>query len=674
MRKIFRRRFAMIMVLTMVFTCITPVQSFAGTDTLNPEADKSFDPYGGGLNSTELYIGSATGDFGLEWMKGAMRFDISGLSGNITSATLRIYISTVQNGSKLDVYGSEDTTFDETNGTAVSQDTSISVGSLTVETSDLNTWKEIDVTSYLNTKYPGASKVSFVIVGDDNNGDRYYFVDSSEGTNPPQLVIETGIPGTLQFDPTTASVAEDGSTKDLTVTRTGGSDGAVTVDYAVTGGTATGAGTDYTLASGTLSFADSETSKTITVSIVDDSTYESDETVEVTLSNATGGASLGTDKVATLTITDDDALPGTLQFDPTTASVAEDGSTKDLTVTRTGGSDGAVTVDYAVTGGTATGSGTDYTLASGTLSFADSETSKTITVSIVDDSTYESDETVEVTLSNATGGASLGTDTVATLTITDDDALPGTLQFDPTTASVAEDGSTKDLTVTRTGGSDGAITVDYAVTGGTATGSGTDYTLASGTLSFADSETSKTITVSIVDDGTYESDETVEVTLSNATGGASLGTDKVATLTITDDDALPGTLQFDPTTASVAEDGSTKDLTVTRTGGSDGAITVDYAVTGGTATGSGTDYTLASGTLSFADSETSKTITVSIVDDSTYESDETVEVTLSNATGGASLGTDKVATLTITDDDALPGTLQFDPTTASVAEDGSTKD
>ncbi len=147
------------------------------------------------------------------------------------------------------------------------------------------------------------------------------------------------------------------------------------------------------------------------------------------------------------------------------------------------------------------------------------------------------------------------------------------------------------LTVTRTGGSDGAVTVDYAVTGGTATGSGTDFTLASGTLNFADSETSKTITVSIVDDATYESDETVEVTLSNATGGSSLGTDKVATLTITDDDAVPGTLQFDPTTVSAGEDAGTQDLTVTRTGGSDGAVTVDYAVTGGTATGSGTDFT-----------------------------------------------------------------------------------
>ena len=123
-------------------------------------------------------------------------------------------------------------------------------------------------------------------------------------------------------------------------------------------------------------------------------------------------------------------------------------------------------------------------------------------------------------------------------------------------------------------------------------------------------------------------------------------------MTINDDDAVPGTLQFDPTTVSAGEGAGTATFTVTRTGGSDGAVSVDYAVTGGTAAGSGTDYTLANGTLSFGNGETTKTITVAIVNDSLYEPNETVVVTLSNATGGASIGTNSSATLTINDDDA----------------------
>ena len=525
----------------MVFTCITPVQSFAGTTTLNPTADKSFDIYGGGLDDVDLYIGSATTDFGLEWMKSAMRFNISSISGTITSAKLRVYISTVQNGSKLDVYGSEDTTFIETNGTAVSQDTSISVGSLSVGTGDANAWKEIDVTSYLNSKYPGASIVSFVIEGDINNGNRYFFADSSEGTNPPQLVIETAFPGTLQFSSTTATAGEGAGTQDLTVTRTSGSDGAVTVEYAVTGGTATGSGTDYTLASGTLSFADGETSKTITVNITDDGTYESDETVEVTLSNATGGASLGTDTVATLTISDNDVAPvsGILQFDPVSVTASEDAGTQDLTVTRTSGSDGIVTVDYAVTSGSAIGLGTDYTLLDGTLTFADGEMSKTIEVNIVDDTIVESSETIQVTLSDVTGGASLGTDKIATLTITDNDSGSGTIQFAAANLSVSENIGTASLTVEMTSTSDGAIKVDYSVSGGSASGSGVDYSLPSGTLTFSAGETSKTISLSIVNDNRTESDETIVITLTNPTSGFTLGTNKSSTVTILANDTPP---------------------------------------------------------------------------------------------------------------------------------------
>ena len=61
-------------------------------------------------------------------------------------------------------------------------------------------------------------------------------------------------------------------------------------------------------------------------------------------------------------------------------------------------------------------------------------------------------------------------------------------------------------------------------------------------------------------------------------------------------------------------------------------MTVNYAVTGGTATGGGVDYTLANGTLTFAPAVTSQNITLSVVDDSLDEEDETIEITLSGST------------------------------------------
>ena len=156
-------------------------------------------------------------------------------------------------------------------------------------------------------------------------------------------------------------------------------------------------------------------------------------------------------------------------------SPASAGSSEAITVDLSAASGLNVTVDYAVTG-TATGSGTDYTLANGTITINAGSTSGTISIaSIVDDSADEANETVIVTLSNPSN-ATLGSDSVHTYTITDNDDAP-TIDFNLTSSSGAESVSSASLTVDLSAASSQDVTVDYGVTG-TATGSGTDYTLA----------------------------------------------------------------------------------------------------------------------------------------------------------------------------------------------------
>ena len=245
-------------------------------------------------------------------------------------------------------------------------------------------------------------------------------------------------------------------------------------------------------------------------------------------------------------------------------------------------------------------------------------------------------------------------------------ASPGTLHFSSATYSAGENGGSATITIMRTGGNSGAVGVTFATNNGTAIAPG-DYTAVTQTVSFANADTaSKTISIPISDDAVLESDETVNLALTNATGGATLGSPSTAVLTITDDDvAPPGTLQFSAATSSVAENGGSATVTVTRTGGSAGAVGVTFATSNGTATAPA-DYTAVTQTVSFAAGDTAnKTVSVPITNNSVVEPSETVNVALSNATGGASLGSPSTAVLTITDDDSTSPNLSASPTTVS---------
>jgi plastocyanin len=134
------------------------------------------------------------------------------------------------------------------------------------------------------------------------------------------------------------------------------------------------------------------------------------------------------------------------------------------------------------------------------------------------------------------------------------------------------------------------------------------------------------------------------VVVADAGGGGGGGTDQ------------PGTLGFSLAGYSVNEGAGTATIAVQRTGGDDGAVSVQYAATAGTAT-AGQDFNPTSGTLSWADhDDATKTFTVRVINDTTVEPSETVLLALSNATGGATLTAGRAtATLTILDNDTGGG-------------------
>ena len=200
-----------------------------------------------------------------------------------------------------------------------------------------------------------------------------------------------------------------------------------------------------------------------------------------------------------------------------------------MTGTRTG----SVTVDYATTAGTAS-QGSDYTHTSGTLTFATNESSKTISVPTVEDTTEEQTEAFTVNLSNPNGATIQ--DGTATGTITDDDDDGGGGGNAATLSIVdaaASEGDPVVFTVALTGTRTASVTVSYATAAGTAS-QGSDYTHTSGTLTFATNESSKSISVPTVEDTIEEQTEAFTVNLSNPSGATIQ--DGSATGTITDDD------------------------------------------------------------------------------------------------------------------------------------------
>ena len=446
----------------------------------------------------------------------------------------------------------------------------------------------------------------------------------------------------VDFNATSSSGAESASSKALTVDLSAASGRDVTVAYAITG-TATGSGTDFTLANGTLTISAGDTSGTITIaSIINDTLDEANETVIVTLSSP-GNATLGSDKTHTYTINDNDATPSLSIND---VSGNETAGNREFTVTLSAASGLAVTVNYATSNGTAT-AGADYTAISATtLTFSPGQTTKTFNVAVLADSLDEANETATLTLSGVSSTATIS-DATATLTITDDDATPSLSINDVTDDDEDADNST--FTVTLSAASGLAVTVNYVTSNGTATagaarqGEHPSRKLGSGA-------TSATFTVAVINDLIDEANETVIVTLSSASNATI--SDATGTLTITNDDATPS-VDFNATSSSGAESASSKALTVDLSAASGRDVTVAYAITG-TATGSGTDFTLANGTLTISAGDTSGTITIaSIINDTLDEANETVIVTLSSP-GNATLGSDKTHTYTINDNDATP--------------------
>ena len=305
-----------------------------------------------------------------------------------------------------------------------------------------------------------------------------------------------------------------------------------------------------------------------------------------------------------------------------------------------------VTVHFATADGTATTANSDYQAASGDLTFAPGETSKTVTVQVNRDTTPEPDESFSVNLSSASNAELFVS--IVQGTILNDDA---TLSIDDVTRVEGDSGTTSAVfTVSIPFASAVAVTVHFATADGTATTANNDYQATSGDLTFNPGETSKTVTVQVNGDTTPEPDESFFVNLSNPVNGQLI--DGQGAGNIRNNDAA---LSINNVTQVEGNAGTTPfAFTVSIPFASVNTVTVHFATADGTATAADSDYQPTSGDLTFIPGETTKTVTVLVNGDMTPQADETFFVNLSNpsnatlaqSTGTGTILNDDVASTT----------------------------
>ena len=457
------------------------------------------------------------------------------------------------------------------------------------------------------------------------------------------------------------------------VTRDGSTNGPLTVSFMVTGTAASGSDFVNMGTNGTVTIPAGTNRVLVNLTPIDDPTEEVAESVIFTLLPRTG-YHVGSPDSATIILVSDD---GTLQFTSGNYYTYEDDGGGFVPVVRTGSTNFTATVDYRFVGGTAS-NGVDYLTMNGTLTFLPGEDVQYIQVEVVDDDVVEPDETILLQLTNATGGLLLGGQKSTVLHVLNDDAA---FEFGATIFRANENGGSGAVEILRRGLTDYSDSVTFTVSAGTNDTAGpADFLPETYTVFFLPGETNQFVQVQLYDDELFEGDETASLTLSDPSIFTTLGTVSNAVLLIVDDECQ---LDFAVTGFFAREYSNFVTLVVRRVGGTVNPVSVQFATSDVTAT-NGVDYlggmnsvtltgdhyetdTNGTGNTFFVPGESSKTITLGIIDDTLGEGDETFLVTLSNPQGpeplalpGATLlGTNVTTVVTILDNET-PGNVDYE--------------
>ncbi|XP_035665839.1 adhesion G-protein coupled receptor V1-like [Branchiostoma floridae] len=570
-------------------------------------------------------------------------------------------------------------------------------------------WVASPGTARLNEDYrPASGTVSFpdlstsqyidiVIVDDDiPEFPETFSVQLRNPTGGAQLGVEISVTavilqndspyGLFQFPDTdlAKSVSESQSNDDpagvvvFTVERVQGLLGTVQVDWRLE----SAAQYDLTPMFGSLTFSPGQMTSTITLRTYPDDILEGEERFTLSLTNANNGAEVSPVRgSATVIIQPNTGAAGNVSIVPVSRNVFVgepddnyDGSAS-ISLTRGVGIYGTVQVTWLLTPSEAD----TFQQTSGLVVFQDRQQNVTFDIQTRDDNVPEVSKRYTLQLAGVTGGAQINqaSDT-ATVTVVASDYPYGRFEFQHERVTVSEDLQEVVILVLRRDGPLGQVRITYSTTPGTAT-PGLDYRTRNGELIFNDQEEFKSITVQIQPDALPEGPETFYVNLTSVQllapmnpdfsiqeGGLQLdlppiiGSVSIVEVTILKNDNAEGVIQFaaEALDFAVQEDVHTARVPVVRNFGTFGQVTAKYTSRNIGAT-PGADYDVLGSEVVFMDGQDRANIEVRIYDDLIREYDEKFELTITEATGGAQLGTALTSQVTISRSDSPSGLVGF---------------
>ncbi|XP_061528205.1 adhesion G-protein coupled receptor V1 isoform X2 [Phycodurus eques] len=505
------------------------------------------------------------------------------------------------------------------------------------------------------------------------------------------------------------SAIEEEETVNVTVSRTLGSLGNVWVTYQTSGNTAV-SGEDFASASGRLLFTPGLMSQHVSVHIHDDSLPEGPEMfyfniTDVDLVNVSGvdytvtksGLQLdqppiiGDNSSLAVVILINDNAEGILDFrhDHFNITVEEDACTLSIPVVRTAGSYGTISVEYISRGLSAT-PGLDYIANNGSLTFIHGQQTSVLNVTILDDMKSEYAEMFEILLVGTTGGAVLGSHTVARVIINKSDTPGGVMRFlNESLITINNPKDTRKLTLVleRAGGLVGNATIAWIILGPNSREALLPFNTdirepLNGSFFFSEGETgTRTIALRILPHGEVEVEETFIIELSLLSGDVDIDP-RAGSITLKIEkfgdpngivqftaDALQERVYNEPTEA---EGPIHISMQVTRREGVMGNITVhwqmdsDFDIDG--------DFFAFSGTVLIMKDQRDAEIVVSLMPDTLPELEELYTVQLTAVEGGATLDANSNLLRThisVRANDDPHGVFSLNPEEQSVLVEGS---